>query len=70
MSDKDLSVVERSHIWKDGKWIEVDKSSIAEHQHNGKPEDCDRCNAMLYFDLTRLSNAKLRTWQSETFPRS
>jgi predicted PP-loop superfamily ATPase len=50
----------KSHIWKDGKWVEVDKACVAEHQHNGKPEDCDRCNAMLHFDLTRLSNSKLR----------
>jgi predicted PP-loop superfamily ATPase len=51
----------KSHIWKDGKWVEVDKACIAEHQHDGKPEDCDRCNAMLHFDLTRLNNSKLRS---------
>lgn len=43
----------KSHIWKNGQWVEIEKSEVPEHQHDGKPEDCDRCNAMLYYDLTQ-----------------
>lgn len=38
-------------LWRNGKWV---KSTMTElPPHSGKPEDCDRCNAELYWDLER-----------------
>jgi hypothetical protein len=47
----------KSHIWRDNKWVEVLTSDVPEHNHSGKPEDCDRCNAMLHYELSKLAAA-------------
>ena len=38
--------------WKDGKWIPVPVNELKECRP-GKPEDCPRCNALSYLDLSK-----------------
>ena len=42
--------------WKDGKWMPVPVEQLKECRP-GKPEDCPRCNALTYLDLTRRHGA-------------
>ena len=38
--------------WHDGKWTPVPVAQLKECRP-GRPEDCPRCNALSYFDLTK-----------------
>ena len=38
--------------WQDGKWTPVPVEQLKECRP-GKPEDCPRCMALTYLDLTR-----------------
>lgn len=38
--------------WRDGKWVPVPVSQLKECRP-GRPEDCPRCNALLYLDLSK-----------------
>ena len=39
--------------WDGKKWVSVPAESVKEHKP-GKPEDCLRCNAILYYELSRI----------------
>lgn len=45
-------------VWRNGQWLKSNLTELPPHSH-GKPEECDRCNAELYWDLQRTA-AQLR----------
>ena len=41
-------------LWRNGKWVKSTMKELPPHSQ-GKPEECDRCNAELYWDLQRTA---------------
>ncbi len=41
-------------LWRNGKWVKSTLKELPPHSH-GKPEECDRCNAELYWDFERAA---------------
>ena len=51
-------------LFRNGRWIESDLKELPPHTHsytNGKPDECDRCNAELYWDFDRVANKRKAT---------
>jgi hypothetical protein len=44
-------------LWRDSRWVRSDLKQLPPHNH-GKPEECDRCNAELYWDFARIARRK------------
>lgn len=41
-------------LWRNNKWVKSTLKELPPHSH-GKPEECDRCNAELYWDMERIA---------------
>lgn len=51
-------------LFRNGRWVESDLKELPPHTHshtNGKPDECDRCNAELYWDFDRVANKRKAT---------
>jgi hypothetical protein len=42
-------------LFRNNQWVQSDLKELPPHVH-GKPEECDRCNAEMYWDLERTAN--------------
>lgn len=43
-------------IWRNNAWVDSGLDVLPPHDE-GKPEDCDHCNALLYWDLEIAAEA-------------
>jgi len=50
---------EKIMVWRNNRWVESDTSIMPEHSH-GNAEECDRCNAELYLELSQLRPMRRR----------
>jgi hypothetical protein len=41
-------------LFRNGQWVQSNLKELPPHAH-GKPEECDRCNAEMYWDLERIA---------------